>query len=67
MVRAFTGPDNRWIMPLSMVAGAVLVLVSDVIGRLVLWPSELQVSVLTAVLGAPVFILIVRRRRLAQL
>jgi iron complex transport system permease protein len=67
MVRAFTGPDNRWILPLSMVAGAVLVLVSDVIGRLVLWPSELQVSVLTAVIGAPVFILIVRRRRLAQL
>jgi len=67
MVRAFTGPDNRWIMPLSMVAGAVLVLVSDVIGRLVLWPSELQVAVVTAVIGAPVFILIVRRRRLAQL
>jgi iron complex transport system permease protein len=67
MVRAFTGPDNRWILPLSMVTGAVLVLISDVIGRLVLWPSELQVSVLTAVIGAPVFILIVRRRRLAQL
>jgi iron complex transport system permease protein len=66
-VRAFTGPDNRWILPLSMVAGAVLVLVSDVIGRVVLWPSELAVSVVTAVIGAPVFILIVRRRRLAQL
>lgn len=67
MVRAFTGPDNRWILPFSMVAGAVLVLASDVIGRLVLWPSELEVSVVTAVIGAPVFIMIVRRRRLAQL
>jgi iron complex transport system permease protein len=38
-----------------------------VIGRIVLWPSELAVSVVTAVIGAPVFILIVRRRRLAQL
>ncbi len=66
-VRAFTGPDHRWILPYSMVAGAVLVLVSDVIGRLVLWPSELEVSVVTAILGAPVFIAIVRRRRLAQL
>ncbi len=66
-VRAFTGPDHRWILPYSMVAGAVLVLVSDVIGRLVLWPSELEVSVVTAILGAPVFSAIVRRRRLAQL
>ncbi len=66
-VRAFTGPDNRWILPYSMIAGAVLVLVSDVIGRVVLWPSELEVSVVTAVIGAPVFIAIVRRRRLAEL
>lgn len=67
VVRAFTGPDNRWILPFSMVAGAILVLVSDVIGRVLLWPSELEVSVVTAVIGAPVFIAIVRRRRLAQL
>jgi len=67
MVRAFTGPDNRWILPFSMVAGAVLVVGSDVVGRVVLWPSELEVSVVTAVIGAPVFIAIVRRRRLAQL
>jgi iron complex transport system permease protein len=66
-VRAYTGPDHRWILPYSMVAGAVLVLVADVIGRVVLWPSELEVSVVTAVIGAPVFIAIVRRRRLAQL
>jgi iron complex transport system permease protein len=67
VVRAFTGPDNRWILPLSMLAGAILVLVSDVTGRLLLWPSELEVSVVTAVIGAPIFILIVRRRRLAEL
>jgi iron complex transport system permease protein len=67
MVRAFTGPNNRWILPFSMVLGAILVLASDVIGRIVLWPSELEVSVVTAVIGAPVFILVVRRRRLAQL
>ena len=47
--------------------GAILILASDVIGRLVLWPSELEVSVVTALIGAPVFILIVRRRRLSQL
>jgi iron complex transport system permease protein len=66
-VRAYTGPDHRWILPFSMITGAVLVLVADVVGRVVMWPSELEVSVVTAVLGAPVFILIVRRRRLAEL
>ena len=66
-VRAFTGPDYRWILPFSMIAGAILVLISDVIGRIVLWPSELEVSVVTAIIGAPVFIAIVRRRRLAEL
>jgi iron complex transport system permease protein len=50
-----------------MIAGAILVLISDVIGRIVLWPSELEVSVVTAIIGAPVFIAIVRRRRLAEL
>ncbi len=66
-VRALTGPDHRWILPFSMVAGAVLILLADVIGRVVLWPSELEVSVVSALIGAPVFIAIVRRRRLAQL
>ena len=66
-VRPFTGPDNRWLLPFSMIAGAILVLGSDVLGRVLLWPSELEVSVVTVVIGAPVFILIVRRRRLAQL
>lgn len=66
-VRAFTGPNNRWILPFSMVGGAILVLASDIIGRLVLWPSELEVSVVTALIGAPVFVIIVRRRRLSQL
>lgn len=66
-VRAFTGPDNRWILPFSMLVGAILVLGSDVIGRLLLWPSEVETSVVSAAIGAPVFIFIVRRRRLAEL
>jgi iron complex transport system permease protein len=67
MVRMFTGPNNRWILPFSVVVGAILVLGSDVIGRVLLWPSELEVGVVTVVIGAPVFIAIVRRRRLSQL
>jgi PEP-CTERM/exosortase A-associated glycosyltransferase len=53
--------------PLEAMAQGRLLVASDVIGRVVLWPSELEVSVVTAVIGAPVFVLIVRRRRLAQL
>ncbi len=66
-VRAFTGPDNRWILPFSMVAGAILVLGSDVIGRIVLRPSELEVSVVTARHRRTGLHPIVRRRRLAEL
>lgn len=66
-VRAVTGPDLRWVLPYSMVAGAVLLLSADVLGRVVVRPGELQVGIVTALLGAPIFIALVRRRRIAQL
>jgi iron complex transport system permease protein len=66
-VRALTGPDLRWLLPYSMVAGAVLLLSADVLGRIVVRPGELQVGIVTALLGAPIFIALVRRRRIAQL
>ncbi|MFJ9130877.1 FecCD family ABC transporter permease [Streptomyces sp. NPDC102340] len=67
MVRSFTGPDMRWIMPYAAVISPVLLLGADVVGRIVARPSELQVGIVTAVIGAPVFIVLVRRRRMAQL
>lgn len=67
MVRSLTGPDYRWILPFSMVLAPVLLIVADVIGRLALPPGEIPVGVMTAVIGAPVFIWLVRRRRQAQL
>jgi iron-siderophore transport system permease protein len=67
IVRAVTGPDMRWILPHSMVLSPVLLLGSDVIGRLVTRPSELQVGIVTSIIGGPVFIYLVRRRRMAQL
>lgn len=66
-VRSFTGPDLRWILPYATVLSPVLLLGADVLGRLVARPAELQVGIVTAVLGGPVFILLVRRRRTAQL
>jgi iron complex transport system permease protein len=67
VVRSFTGPDLRWILPYAAVLSPVLLLGADVIGRIVARPSELQVGIVTAILGGPVFIFLVRRRRTAQL
>jgi len=67
IVRAFTGPDQRWVLPFSCVVAPALLLLGDVIGRIVVRPGELEVSIVTALLGAPVLIALVRRRRLAQL
>jgi iron complex transport system permease protein len=67
IVRAFTGPDMRWILPYAMLLSPVLLLGSDVIGRLVARPSEVQVGIVTSLIGGPVFIYLVRRRRTAKL
>ncbi|GAB3239846.1 FecCD family ABC transporter permease [Kineosporia babensis] len=67
MTRMFTGPDQRWILLYSMVLAPVLLLLADIIGRVITAPSELQVGIVTAFVGAPVFIVLARRRRLAQL
>ncbi|MFD9970499.1 FecCD family ABC transporter permease [Streptomyces sp. NPDC059017] len=67
LVRAITGPDMRWILPYAAVLSPVLLLGSDVVGRVVARPSELQVGVVTAFIGGPVFIHLVRRKRMAQL
>ncbi|AKN68525.1 MULTISPECIES: FecCD family ABC transporter permease [Streptomyces] len=67
VVRSFTGPDLRWILPYATVLAPVLLLGADVIGRIVARPAELQVGIVTAVIGGPVFIFLVRRRRTAQL
>ncbi|MEU6787419.1 iron ABC transporter permease [Nonomuraea angiospora] len=67
IARAIVGPDYRWILPYSAVLAPVLLLAADVIGRLVAAPAELQVGIVTALLGAPVFIALVRRKNLASL
>ncbi|MFF3327242.1 FecCD family ABC transporter permease [Streptomyces sp. NPDC002889] len=67
LVRAITGPDMRWILPYAAVLSPVLLLGADVIGRVITRPSELQVGIVTALIGGPVFIHLVRRKRMAQL
>ncbi|MEU9536784.1 iron chelate uptake ABC transporter family permease subunit [Streptomyces sp. NPDC048213] len=67
LVRTLTGPDLRWILPYAAVLSPVLLLGADVVGRVIARPSELQVGIVTALIGGPVFIHLVRRKRMSQL
>ncbi|MGP6170431.1 FecCD family ABC transporter permease [Microbacterium sp. A204] len=66
--RMLVGTDHRWLLPFSALAGAALLLASDIVGR-VISPSgeEIQVGIITAVIGAPFFIWIVRRQKVREL
>lgn len=65
VVRPLTGPDLRWLLPYCALLAPVLMLVADVLGRVLARPGELQVGVVTAVLGGIFFLSVVRRARLA--
>ncbi|ALE83869.1 FecCD family ABC transporter permease [Pseudonocardia sp. HH130629-09] len=67
VVRWFVGPDQRWIIAFSAAAAPVLVLVADVLGRVVARPGEIEVGIVTAIIGAPVLIALVRRREASGL
>ena len=64
IVRLLIGPDHRWLLPVSALAGGVLLLLADTIARIIIAPTELPTGILTAILGAPFFImLLVQKRR----
>lgn len=63
IVRLLTGPDHRYVLPGSMMLGAALLLVADLVARSVALPAELPIGVVTALLGGPFFVWLVRRRR----
>ena len=62
VARFFVGVDYRWILPYSALFGAVLLVSADIAARLVLRPQEVPVGVMTALVGAPFFIYLTRRR-----
>ncbi|MFE6733169.1 FecCD family ABC transporter permease [Microbacterium sp. NPDC057650] len=62
-VRFLVGADYRWIVPLSAAAGAAFLLICDVIGRILARPGVLEVGIVTGLIGAPVFIALLRRRK----
>ncbi len=66
-VRWATGPDQRWIIGLTMVFSPALLLTADIVGRLVLYPGELEAGIVTAFVGAPVLIVLARRSKASGL
>lgn len=67
LCRLLAGNDHRWLLPFSALAGAGLLTLADIAGRIVARPAELDVGIVTALVGAPVFIWIVRRQRVRDL
>jgi iron complex transport system permease protein len=67
LARPLSGTDHRWLLPYSGLIGAALLLLADVIGRVVAPPGELEVGVVLALLGAPFFVFLVRRRKPVRL
>ncbi len=67
VMRWFVGPDQRWIIPLTMIYAPVLLLSADIAGRLVLYPGELEAGIVTAFIGAPVLILLARGKKASAL
>ena len=65
--RLLVGVDHRWLLPFSALTGAVLVTASDVLGRIVARPAEIDVGIITALVGAPFLIAIVRRQKVREL
>jgi iron complex transport system permease protein len=67
IARWIVGPDQRWIIAYSALLAPILALTADVIGRVALPNGELQVGIVTAIVGAPVLIALVRRQRASAL
>lgn len=67
IVRWFTGPDQRWVLTYSMIIGPAFLLLADILGRIVLPSGELRVGIVTALLGAPILVALVRRKRVSGL
>jgi iron complex transport system permease protein len=65
--RLLIGTDHRWLLPASALAGSALLVAADVVGRVIARPTEVEVSIVTALLGAPLFIAIVRRQKVREL
>ena len=67
LCRLLVGVGHRWLIPFSALTGAGLLVLADVLGRVIARPEEIAVGIITAVVGAPFFIAIVRRQKVREL
>ena len=67
IMRMLCGPDMKFVVPMSALGGAILLTVSDIIGRLIGQPGELEAGIVTAFFGAPILILIAMRAKVRSL
>lgn len=67
VARWIVGPDQRWILAYTLVLAPMLLLVADIVGRLIMRPAEVPVGIVTAFVGAPVLIVLIRRRKASGL
>lgn len=67
VIRLLLGPDLRFVIPMSAIAGAIILTISDVFGRLISSPGELEVGVVTAFIGAPILIILAMRTKVRSL
>ena len=66
LVRLITGPNHRHVLPLSFIVGGGFLILADVVARTIIAPEELPIGVITALIGAPVFALLLIRNRLGR-
>jgi iron complex transport system permease protein len=64
-VRLIWGPDHRFLLPLATVAGAIFLILADTIARTVMAPTEIPIGVITAFIGAPFFLYLLRQKKRA--
>lgn len=67
IMRLLIGSNMHYLLPLSALGGSILLLGADIIGRVIASPAELEVGIITAILGGPVFIYIVRKVKIRSL
>ncbi|GAA0476768.1 iron ABC transporter permease [Actinoplanes capillaceus] len=67
VARWIVGPHQRWIFAYSVLLAPILLLASDILGRVIMHPSEIPVGIVTAFVGAPVLIALVRRKKASGL
>jgi iron complex transport system permease protein len=63
IIRMIVGGDAKFLIPASMVGGALFILVADLLSRVLIAPEELRVGLIASIIGSPIFLYIIVRRR----